>query len=126
MDDVKYRTHDEMFGPDTSGDYRFTIKAQDGDLIFAVTGGKVVETDTSHKYANSDSEHKEGFYVIIQAPDGRKWRYSHCSAVFVNVGDTVKAGDKIAAVGLTGFTTGAHLAISFPDSDVIDPEQTTE
>ena len=125
-DDVKYRTHDEWTGPDTSGDYRFTIKAQDGDLIFAVTGGKVVETDTSHKYANSDSEHKEGFYVIIQSPDGRKWRYSHCSAVFVNVGDTVKAGDKIAAVGLTGFTTGAHLAISFPDSDVIDPEQTTE
>ena len=125
-DDVKYRTHDEWTGPDTSGDYRFTIKAQDGDLIFAVTGGKVVETDTSHKYANSDSEHKEGFYVIIQAPDGRKWRYSHCSAVFVNVGDTVKSGDKIAAVGLTGFTTGAHLAISFPDSDVIDPEQTTE
>ena len=125
-DDVKYRTHDEWTGPDTSGDYRFTIKAQDGDLIFAVTGGKVVETDTSHKYANSDSEHKEGFYVIIQSPDGRKWRYSHCSTVFVNVGDTVKAGDKIAAVGLTGFVTGAHLAISFPDSEIIDPEQTTE
>ncbi|MCR4780697.1 MAG: M23 family metallopeptidase [Ruminiclostridium sp.] len=125
-DDVKYRTHDEWTGPDISGDYRFTIKAQDGDLIFAVTGGTVVDVDTSHRYANSDSEYKEGFYVTIQSPDGRKWRYSHCSTVFVNVGDIVKAGDKIAAVGLTGFTTGAHLAISFPGSEIIDPEQTTE
>ena len=125
-EDVKYRTHDEMFGPDTSGDYRFTIKAQECDPIFSVTGGTVVDVDTSHRYANSDSEYKEGFYVTIQSPDGRKWRYSHCSTVFVNVGDTVKAGDKIAAVGLTGFVTGAHLAISFPDSEIIDPEQTTE
>ena len=36
-------------------------------------------------------------------------RYQHCSAIFVKTGQSVSAGDNIAAVGTTGISTGAHL-----------------
>ena len=36
-------------------------------------------------------------------------RYAHASSVFVKKGDLVRRGQKIAAVGSTGRSTGAHL-----------------
>ena len=35
--------------------------------------------------------------------------YAHCLSVGVKTGDTVKAGETVAAVGATGMATGPHL-----------------
>lgn len=119
-DVVNYRTHDEWTGIDASTDYRFNIPAEEGESILAVTGGTVIETNPENVPGQG-----EGIYITIQAPDGRKWRYSHLSDYYVSEGDTVKAGDRIAAVGATGWCTGPLVCISFPDSEVIDPANDT-
>ncbi len=50
-----------------------------------------------------------GLRVCVQHADGFKTCYYHTSAVFVTPGEVVKRGQKIAAIGLTGVTTGPHV-----------------
>lgn len=50
-----------------------------------------------------------GYLIIIDHGNGIQTYYGHCSKLYVNVGDTVNAGDQIAAVGSTGNSTGNHL-----------------
>ena len=40
-------------------------------------------------------------------------RYAHCSQLFVSAGNFVDAGDIIATVGSTGYSTGPHLHLEF-------------
>ena len=49
-------------------------------------------------------------------------RYGHNSQIFVVVGQKVKRGDVIGAVGSTGRTTGPHLHYEVRLNDVpVDP-----
>ena len=50
-----------------------------------------------------------GLRVCVQHADGFKTCYYHTSAVYVSPGETVKRGQMIAAIGLTGVTTGPHV-----------------
>lgn len=50
-----------------------------------------------------------GNLVIIDHDNGVQTYYGHCSKVYVSEGQSVIAGDKIAAVGSTGDSTGNHL-----------------
>jgi murein DD-endopeptidase MepM/ murein hydrolase activator NlpD len=64
--------------------------------------------------------------VVIAHDDGLVSMYAHLEnhifPVPVKAGDTVKAGDRIGNVGLTGITTGAHLHWSaWRNGEVIDP-----
>jgi murein DD-endopeptidase MepM/ murein hydrolase activator NlpD len=50
-----------------------------------------------------------GKVLVIDHGYGVKTRYGHLSETDVRVGDRVKRGDKVAAVGNTGKSTGPHL-----------------
>ena len=50
-----------------------------------------------------------GLHVCVQHADGMQTCYYHTSAVYVSPGQTVTRGQLIAAIGLTGVTTGPHV-----------------
>jgi len=50
-----------------------------------------------------------GLRVCIQHSGGLQTCYYHTSAVYVSPGQTVSRGQLIAAIGLTGVTTGPHV-----------------
>lgn len=76
------------------------ISAPNGTKIMAAADGKVTFTGTMGGYGN---------LVIITHENGVQSYYGHCSKIYTEVGNEVKAGDVIAAVGATGFATGNHL-----------------
>ncbi len=48
--------------------------------------------------------------------------YGHCSQIYVQVGQTVKQSDTIAAVGSTGNSTGPHVHLEYvKDGQYVDP-----
>jgi len=71
-----------------------------GTPIFSAAGGVVVTQAFHPQYGN-----------MIEIDHGNDLisRYAHSSKVFVKKGDLVKRGQKIAEVGTTGRSTGAHL-----------------
>ncbi len=76
------------------------IAAPNGTPIKAAAPGKVTYAGVMGGYGN---------LVIITHENGVQTYYGHCSKIYVKVGQEVEAGDKIAAVGSTGFSTGNHL-----------------
>lgn len=75
------------------------IAAEQGTDILAAAGGTVT-------YAGYDTEH--GWMVVLDHGGTITTQYAHCSELFVEAGQTVKPGQKIAAVGSTGQSTGSH------------------
>ncbi len=76
------------------------FQADPGTPILAAAGGVVVVQEYHAGFGN---------LVEIDHGNGLITRYAHASATFVKKGDLVKRGQKIAAVGSTGRSTGPHL-----------------
>ncbi len=50
--------------------------------------------------------------------------YGHCSKLYVKNGQRVSAGEKIAAVGSTGNSTGSHLHFEIrKDGKALNPQK---
>ena len=77
------------------------IASRDGAPIYAIAAGTVVEAEWDGSgYGN---------LVVIDHGNGVQTWYAHCSALNVEEGAYVEAGDLIAFVGSTGYATGPHL-----------------
>ncbi len=50
-----------------------------------------------------------GLQIVVDHGNGYQTRYAHLSKVYVEVGQSVARGEKIAASGNTGKSTGPHL-----------------
>lgn len=50
-----------------------------------------------------------GAAILIRHPDGTACLYAHRPAKYLNVGDTVKKGQSVGKVGMSGQSTGYHL-----------------
>jgi len=74
--------------------------AEAGTPIIAAASGKVVFADVHPEY---------GKLVEIDHGNGLVTRYAHASLLLVRRGDLVVGGQRIAGVGSTGRSTGAHL-----------------
>lgn len=71
-----------------------------GTPIYAVTGGTVEQAGNAG----------DGYGNLVRVKSGNTVTYyAHQSAVNVNVGDVVEAGDQLGTVGSTGNSTGPHL-----------------
>lgn len=76
------------------------IAAPNGTKIKAAAAGTVSYSGTMGGYGN---------LVILSHGNGIQTYYGHCSKLYVSKGEKVEAGDIIAAVGSTGYSTGNHL-----------------
>ncbi|MBE6687417.1 MAG: hypothetical protein E7591_09370 [Ruminococcaceae bacterium] len=76
------------------------LAAPAGTPVYASAAGTVVTSAWHYSY---------GYYVLIDHGDGFATLYAHNSALYVNSGSYVAQGQKIAAVGTTGSSSGNHL-----------------
>lgn len=76
------------------------IGAGSGSSIVAAASGTVTVSTYSESAGN---------YVTIDHGNGFHTVYMHASALYVKAGQKVSAGQQIAAVGSTGYSTGPHL-----------------
>ncbi len=75
-----------------------------GSPIYASLGGVVVNAQYGGMVGGS-----AGKNVVIEHPNGYYTVYAHLSAIYVSEGQSVSRGQKIGAMGHTGYATGTHL-----------------
>ena len=91
------------------------FRAANGDPVRATANGKVASSGWSGGY---------GRMVEIDHGNGLSTRYGHLSEISVKVGDPIKIGQVIGAVGSTGRSTGPHLHYETRiDGEAVDPQK---
>ncbi len=93
------------------------IKAAKGAPVKASGDGVVVEATTRLRGKES-----YGTTVVIDHGHGKLSRYAHLDSYQVAIGEEVRKGDVIGAVGETGLVTGPHLHFEMlKDGDPVEP-----
>ena len=78
-------------------------------LDIACTTGTDIKVVSNGTVTFSGKKGSYGNLIIVDHGNGVETWYGHCSKLYEKVGNTVNAGDIIAAVGSTGNSTGPHL-----------------
>ena len=89
------------------------IAVPTGTAVLAAKEGTVVTATYSAS---------AGYYVAVYHGGGTYTYYMHCTALCVEVGSKVKAGQMLALSGSTGISTGPHLHFAvYADGDYVNP-----
>jgi murein DD-endopeptidase MepM/ murein hydrolase activator NlpD len=89
------------------------IAADTGTPVAASRGGRVGFAGWSGVY---------GYVVFLDHEEGWQTRYAHLSRIDVRVGDLLRQGAVLGAVGSTGLSTGPHLHFEVRyDGRALDP-----
>ena len=83
--------------------------AQHSGIDFVAKVGTPILASGNGTVSRAGWDGAYGLTVEIKHAEGYVSKYAHASKIDVAVGQTVTRGQKIAEVGLTGRTTGAHL-----------------
>lgn len=91
------------------------IASNIGAPIFAPADGVIIFTGTKDGFGN---------FVMVAHGYGIVSHYGHTAQVLVQPGQTVKRGDQIATVGMTGRTTGPHVHYEvWLNGNAVDPRK---
>lgn len=91
------------------------IACSKGTDIQVVASGTVTFAQKDGSYGN---------LIKVDHGNGVETWYAHCDKLYAKVGQTVEAGDVIAAVGSTGNSTGPHLHLEIRvNGQTINPQK---
>lgn len=98
---------------DSENRYALDFAIPEGTPILAAREGVVMQVQTSFSQNGLDyaKDASKSNYIRILHDDGSMGLYAHLAerSALVQVGDRVRAGQRIARSGNTGFSTGPHL-----------------
>lgn len=91
------------------------LRGNVGDPVRATAAGTVTQAGWSGGY---------GKMVEIDHGNGFSTRYGHLSAIDVEEGQTIRLGQVVGRIGMTGRTTGPHLHYETRvDGEAVDPQK---
>jgi peptidoglycan LD-endopeptidase LytH len=105
----------DIFMKDRNQDCR-DDRTDDYVSVLSVSNGVVIATENGWQ---TGSEYRGGNYIwIYDTTTGGLWYYAHQREIFVKTGQVVRAGQKIALVGRTGFNAAmprsdTHLHLTY-------------
>ena len=100
---ITHRDHDQ---------YAVDFSMREGTAVYAARDGVVVDLEESFQVGGPDKKYEaQANFVSIAHADGTIGEYHHLQydGVLVEIGQQVKAGDRIGLSGNTGYSSRAHL-----------------
>lgn len=97
-----------LYGRQENGTYsdHVNIVGTDGDEVYAVADGMVMETGFESTCGN---------FIIVDLGDGITVQYGHLKETKVSEGEKIMKGQVIATLGRSGMATGSNLLFSVSD-----------
>lgn len=104
-----------FYGERENGTYsdHVNIAGTAGDEVYAVADGVVMETAFESACGN---------FIVVDLGDGITVKYGHLKEIKVAVGDEIKQGQVLAAMGQTGMASGPNLFFAVTvDGENVNP-----